>query len=161
MSDSMHPLDESLNKACREISGVNRALDEMMVAVDHTLSDLSYAHAREDDNRQRAERAEAERDALAAHVERLRRASENALAIIDARLPDWTEEVESLRAELDNAPDTSLERLKAQWQAEELENSALHLESIDGCNIALGLNCAANELNSRALELRRQAGGDA
>jgi|TARA_A100001518_G_scaffold1292_1_gene1183 hypothetical protein len=102
------------------------------------------------------EKLQEEHEALAAHVDRIKKAEAKSYPQEGFSAADW---IKGVRSAVNATPSASLARLRAQHYAEALENAAQHLESIDGCHIELGLNCAANELNSQALELRRQAGG--
>lgn len=81
-------------------------------------------------------RAEVERDALAAHVEQIRRSA-------------YYASEPNVKAVLEASPGTSLARLKAQWQAEALEELA-----------NLPRKWWPGELMIEANRIRRQAGGD-
>lgn len=86
-----------------------------------------------------------ERDVLAAHVERLREAFKKGYQ--QDFTWTWVKEV------LDEAPITSLARLKAEWQAQALEELLQNTSQFREANPVRGL------AGSMADELRQQAGG--
>ena len=98
------------------------------------------------------ERIKSERDALAAHIERLR---ESAHKICD-EFDDTCGLTQELRFTLAETPSTSLARLKAQWQAEALSEAASRIR----CNQIRPYTSIENMVNGLADELRWQAEGD-
>lgn len=93
-----------------------------------------------------ASKAEAERDSLKAHVERI-----NAEYEVGAPLG----RLERIGAALNESPATSLARLKAEWQAEALEKAANYLqhgEGKDSVNPPVSLRGLAIRLRSKIEE---------
>lgn len=93
-----------------------------------------------------------ERDALAAHVERMKHLLDG---VIESDLNGAHEWDAAVAKWLKEAPETSLDHLKAQWQAEALEEVADYEEKV-------GVDYFYGFLNGRAQKIRRQAeGGEA
>lgn len=90
-----------------------------------------------------------QRDALAAHVEQLQRVIRNVST--SASQATWT----ILHDALKETPQTSLARIKAQWQAEAIEKAAQDLHYVQGLS-----RPARDWLAHRANNLRRQAEGE-
>ena len=152
---------ESSPEALESERAANAVLTELVAKLEHERDAYRTAEEHQIARRQKIEQ---ERDALAAHVERLRERLAMCRHYACYSIGDSTPlamQLASIREVASEAlreePKGSLARHDLIKQAEELESTALHLESIDGCGIELGLNCAANELNHRAAELRRQA----
>lgn len=103
----------------------------------------------------RIEELEQERDALAAHVERLSKAAFDAIHY----LPGGKNKAELMDA-YDDTPETNLSRLKAQWQAEALESCENNAET--SFMPYLGREeqvVLMDDILKVAAELRRQAEG--
>ena len=98
-------------------------------------------------------RLKAERDALAAHVERLR---DDLQEYHDQYGDDPIARKYDMGAVLQETPSTSLARLKAQWQAEALEEMTSDMWPVG----LIGKGCEREALLIRAGELRRQAEGE-
>lgn len=95
-----------------------------------------------------------ERDKLAAHVERLQQELRRCLPLLHCHFPTTDKDAayKDAVACLKDNPETSLARLKAQWQAEILWEFT-HGSKIMPAKLYL-------EMSDRAKKLRRQAEGD-
>lgn len=106
--------------------------------------------------------AEAERDALAAHVGRLHRLLDELPDVmpVTPHLPmarvkgDYLERVD---VAVSDAPSYSLARLKAQWQADALENHAKAISRDNDSDDMISVEDVHDMLLADASKLRRQA----
>ncbi len=137
---SIHEVVDELNRLAEQLADARRdvaeANDARQVAVDARLA------------------AEERELALAAHVKRSQEAGEQAVNGFSLRGLGDTYEAADLAAVLRDAPETSLAKLKAQWQAAKL----------DELMALIGAGAAPSEVTdwlvSESDELRRQAEGD-
>lgn len=97
-----------------------------------------------------------ERDALAAHVERLEKVLFDTYAAIEDGDPSAIP-YDAARAAHNDTPTTSLARLKAEWQAEGIEEVAMDVQADYGHHTQYSVSLLAAGIEGYAHAKRRQA----